>query len=97
VNRWAVAREAKAGGAGLAAAPQWPELSLRAGTCLGCEREGTRRQVYRVQLQTDKGKAVDCAVSEARWQEMADGSRWTVKVGVVTGSPACDSLTPAGR
>jgi predicted RNA-binding Zn-ribbon protein involved in translation (DUF1610 family) len=95
VNRWSVARKVKAVGAGLAAAPHWPELTLRAGTCLGCEREGERGEVYRVQLQTTAGKALDCAVSEARWREMAEGSRWTVKVGLVTGSPACDSLRPA--
>jgi hypothetical protein len=37
----------------------------------------------------------ECAVSEARWAQIQDGSRWTAAVGVSSDSVDCDAMTPA--
>lgn len=47
-SRWATARTLKAAGA-RAEPPPWPNVDIRnPGTCLGCEREGPRTEVYKV-------------------------------------------------
>ncbi len=92
VDRWGESRQASAGGEGHAPPPRWPELSLRAGSCRGCEREGRRQASYKVALATGEGKRLDCEVGEGDWPSFAPGSRWAVKLGVVTGSPDCQSL-----
>lgn len=94
VDRWQVSRTERAGGAGLAPAPSWPTVSLvRPGTCLGCEREGARKETYTVKLQDSASqKEHGCDVAEARWRGMAVGSRWKGEVGVVSGLLDCDAL-----
>ena len=92
VDRWSESRRATAQGEGQVPAPRWPELSLRAGSCRGCEREGRRMAAYKVALATSGNKRLECEVGEGEWPGFAPGSRWTVKLGVVTGSPDCKSL-----
>jgi hypothetical protein len=97
VDRWGELRRATADGQDHALAPAWPALSLRAGVCRGCEREGRRTSTYKVALTTADNKRLDCEVSEAQWPSFAPGSRWALKQGVVTGSPDCKSLKPVGN
>jgi hypothetical protein len=92
IDRWVAARTEKTAGSGLAPAPAWPTLSLRAGQCRGCEREGERRQSYRVQLSSDAGGRFECTFDEPRWRTFTEGARFKMKVGVLTGAAACGSL-----
>jgi hypothetical protein len=91
VDRWAESRRATSTGKGNAPPPHWPQLSLRAGDCRGCEREGRRLGTYKVALLTGDKRFV-CDVSESDWRSFEPGSKWAFKVGVVTGSPDCKSL-----
>src|SRR5207244_4389083 len=94
VDRWGESRrEVARGDARTSEPPRWPELALRAGGCRGCERAGARRASYTVVL-TAGAKRFLCEVGEQRWPSFTPGSRWTFKVGVVTGSPDCGSLAP---
>jgi hypothetical protein len=96
IDRWSESRrEVARGGAG-GAPPSWPALSLRGGDCRGCEREGRRTTSYKVVLQAGS-RRFTCDVPEARWASFTQGSKWAYKVGVVTGSPDCGSLTPLPR
>ena len=94
VDRWGVDRTVKAEGQGLSPEPTWPAMSLRAGGCVGCEREGQRSERYRVTLQSPDGKRFSCDFDEATWRKFSKGSHWKAKVGVVTGAAACGSLEP---
>jgi hypothetical protein len=97
VDRWSRDRTATASGSGVAPSPSWPALSLRLGSCHGCEREGSRTEAYKIQLRSSDGKAFECPFDQGRWREIADGSRWRVEVRMLTGGAACGSLAPAGR
>ncbi len=95
IDRWATARSVDAAGTGLDPAPTWPSVgSLNSGSSRGSEREGARRESYVVTYQDDEGDSHDCDYSQARWQGVADGSRWQAKAGVLFGFD-CDSLSPA--
>ncbi len=94
VDRWTAARTASASGRGLSPAPAWPVTAVRSGTCRGCEREGARKETYRVDLRTAEGRAFSCTFPEDRWRTMAVGSRWRLTVYAVTGLPSCASLLP---
>jgi len=101
VNRWQVQRTDKlAGHASLA--PAWPQPSLAAApggglgwaggvAPLGAERLGSRREDYRVTLQSAKGRQWVCSVDAARWTSLAEGKPVTLQVRV-TGGAVCDSL-----
>jgi hypothetical protein len=66
---------------------------LRAGDCVGCEREGTREASYKVGFAGSDGQSFDCTFAdEARWRAFVPGSRWKYSVGVLTGAGACGSL-----
>ena len=92
IDRWTAARTAAASGRGLSPPPAWPAAPLRAGSCRGCEREGARRESYRVDFRTADGRAFSCTFPEERWRSIPDGSRWSLAVGALTGSPSCGSL-----
>lgn len=95
VNRWAFERVVKASGDSLGDQPYWPDTNIRqTGTCIGCEREGNRNADYIVHFHSDS-KDYTCELDESRWASMAIESRWTFKVGVLTGQPDCGSLAPA--
>ncbi|MBI1948966.1 MAG: zinc ribbon domain-containing protein [Deltaproteobacteria bacterium] len=92
INRWGVSRTERAQGVGVSPAPTWPPVRLsRTGSCLGCEREGARREVLTVKVHGPK-RDWDCEVDAARWQRLADGVAAKVKVRVVTGGAVCSSL-----
>lgn len=94
VNRWGVARTERAQGAGVSPAPAWPGVRIvRPGTCLGCEREGARRETLTVALRERSGaKTWSCDIDNARWSALSDGAAATVDVRVVTGGAVCGSL-----
>jgi hypothetical protein len=96
-DRWTRERTATASGSGVSPAPDWPALTLRRGSCHGCEREAARREVYKVQFLSSEGKAFECPFDEARWRDTAQGARWHVEVRVLTGTPSCGTLVPAQR
>ena len=94
VNRWRTDRTETAAGVGTSPAPAWPALRLRAGTCLGCEREGARREELTVELRAQRNPArrYTCTLDDARWPAVADGAHGTVNVRVVGGGAVCGSL-----
>ncbi|HVU04217.1 MAG TPA: hypothetical protein VHE30_20810 [Polyangiaceae bacterium] len=95
VNRWRPSRKLGSSGSSLAEAPVWPAVSsLRTGNCVGCEREGSRREKYVVELTDPKGTKQTCDVPEARWTGFADGSAWKGATRVVGGTLDCGSLVP---
>jgi hypothetical protein len=95
VTEWRTARTLAEKGSSPQDPPRWPVVALvRAGTCLGCEREGPRSEKYTVKF-TDskaKGEAVSCDLPEARWSTFAKGTKWKGKVRVLTGGVDCDAL-----
>jgi len=99
VDRWQVTRTERAEGAALAPEPSWPAVTLgHPGTCLGCQREGARKESYTVQLTDDATQDTHtCTLAEPRWKSMAVGSRWATQVGVVSGALDCDALVAKER
>lgn len=94
VNRWLAARMVEAEG-DLRDEPYWPETRIsRTGTCIGCEREGSRQERYLVYL-TEGENTYTCELDRAQWQSMALESTWTFSIGVVSRQPDCSSLQPA--
>jgi ribosomal protein L40E len=94
VDRWHPSRTVTATGQSLAEPPAWPSTGLvRAGTCVGCEREGRRSAEYVVHFDV-AGKKHDCALDEARWSTFAVGSSWKAKAAVLTGALDCGALQP---
>lgn len=95
IDKWAVARTATSNGTSLSPAPSWPTVKLaREGQCVGCEREGERRETYIVKLaHTETKEAATCKVGQAKWQSFTVGSRWKGEVGVLLSNLDCGSLT----
>ena len=74
VDKWMPAREARAGGEGLAA--QWPGLGLR-----GKEREGARTEVYEVLFEDRDGAGrVYRARDEVEWRGFEPGASYRARV-----------------
>jgi hypothetical protein len=75
-------------------APKWPTVAIaRAGSCVGCEREGARTQTYTVKFKDEKSKEdASCDLPEPKWSGFAKGSRWKGKVRVMTSGVDCDAL-----
>lgn len=94
VDRWAVERTDRLNG-GWSDPPTWPEPSIRAGSCVGCERLGARSEAWTVVLQGPEDRH-DCDVDAARWKAMVPGSPWTGQVRRLTGGLLCDGLRFAG-
>lgn len=93
VDRWRLARTAKSNGVGTSPGPQWPTFNLsRTGNCLGCEREGSRRETLTLLLKGADSKSYECKVAAAQWTRVADGLAKPIKVGVLTGIPDCEQL-----
>jgi len=93
-NEWKKTRDAQARGNSASDAPRWPDPGLaRQGSCLGCEREGSREESYRVQLRDAQGgDGGSCTFDEDKWATFTPGSRWDGLSSVVTGSVDCGSL-----
>jgi hypothetical protein len=95
VDEWKVSRTERSGGSALAPEPQWPAVRLgRTGTCLGCEREGGRKESYEVKLEKQGGGSDSCSMPQAKWQTFAAGSTHKVKIRVIGGGVDCDTLQP---
>ena len=96
VNRWGLERTARNTGSGLSPGPSWPPTFARVGSCLGCEREGARREVLTVALRSraDRGKTWSCDIDDQRWRMLGDGELRNIKVRVLTGGAVCDTLVP---
>ncbi|MCO4748388.1 MAG: zinc ribbon domain-containing protein [Proteobacteria bacterium] len=73
--------------------PHWPGVSVTNCASLGCTREGSRTQVYRMLVKEIGGDADgSCDVEEARWMRVTEGSRFYVEVGVIDGGVRCHTL-----
>ncbi len=98
INTWSATGSVPASGDSLKEAPYWPQVNLacEGQARIGCERIGSRSEQYLVHLRTSDGKDFQCSLSQANWQAMSLESGWNVQVGVVDGSPRCDTLQPAG-
>ncbi len=96
VDRWTVSATERAGGDSLAAAPTWPTVRIaNPGSCVGCQREGARKEAYTVRFVDDASKAAHaCELPEVQWRGMAVGTRWASKVGVVSGALDCATIQP---
>lgn len=94
VERWRTQRSEVAKGRGLTPLPHWPEARLGHAGCatLGCERAGSRRERYDLELQGPDGKPYRCTVPQERWLRVADGTKRALPVGVLTGHPECAGL-----
>jgi Zn-finger nucleic acid-binding protein len=92
IERWVTTRSPAVRGDSLSDSPRWPDVSLRTGTCVGCERAGRRHENYSLQLQGADGTRWECDVSESKWRSLPQGTQRQVKVGVLTGQARCASL-----
>ncbi len=93
VDRWQKSRQETAKGDSLSDAPRWPAVRLgRTGHCVGCEREGPRRETYTVLLAGPKGEAWQCDLNEGKWRSLSVGAKKDVKVRVIGNSVDCGSL-----
>lgn len=92
VNRWGHERDIRAAG-GLKDQVAWPVVTIRAGGCLGCEREAGRSEVYNVHM-SEIGKADkkhSCAYPEPQWRSIPDGATKKIKVRTIGGAK-CETL-----
>ena len=93
VNLWVPSRSVRAAGVSDSQAPEWPALNLSAGSGLGAERAGDRREVYEVVLEVD-GERHTCEIPDVEtWQQFAEGRTVRLEL-TLTGAVDCDSLRP---
>lgn len=92
VNRWGHERDITAKG-GLNDQVVWPVVNIRAGSCIGCEREAGRHEAYNLELSQVKTpeKKHNCSYPEAQWRAIPDGAVKKIKVRMVGGAK-CDTL-----
>jgi hypothetical protein len=92
VNRWGHERDIRSAG-GLAQTPQWPTVQIRAGSCVGCEREAGRSESYTLNMSEVKkpAKKHACGYPEAKWRAIPDGAVKKIKVRLIGGAK-CDTL-----
>jgi hypothetical protein len=94
IGRWRKVRDATAEGSSLSPAPAWPEVRLAPGGAgrYGSEREGSRTQSYRLELEDAEGGRHTCELEdEATWSSLAPGTVVEVAFSVL-GKPSCDNL-----
>lgn len=91
---WRVARTDRAEGQGLATPRRFAATvgALRAGSCIGCEREGATDEILEVEVRTASGSTTRCPIDEARWNALKDGQSVQGEVRAVGGGIVCDSL-----
>ncbi len=98
VKKWTSNRSAIASGTSLDDKPHWPDVNLaREGTCDGCERKGESKQSYTLRLvdvQSRKEYTCDYG-TDGKWSSFKVRSKWTGKVGGLSGSLDCDTLVAA--
>ena len=92
IDRWKVIRTAEAKGQFLTDEPRWPRVTLsRPGACVGCDREGQRREDYSVTFSYED-KSSSCSFPQARWAAIPLGKDFKAKALVVTGLLTCSSI-----
>jgi predicted nucleic acid-binding Zn ribbon protein len=91
---WRVARMDRAEGQGLATPRRFAATAgaLRAGSCIGCEREGATDEILEVEVRAANGTSSRCRLDEARWSALKDGHSVQGEVRAVGGGVVCDSL-----
>jgi len=97
ITKWKEVRSEKATG-GLDDEPRWPKVSLKKpGTCVGCERQGDKRESYEVTFEDEKsGDEHSCSFSSAAtWKSFEKGSKWVGQTGMIGGDLKCDELKKA--
>jgi hypothetical protein len=95
VNRWSPTRHVESSGRALSPAPTWPAVGqLRSCALVGCERQGPKRESYKVHLRGVNGEDGDCELEQSRWSQMKVGARYKAQVRVLGGGLDCSSLTP---
>ncbi len=92
VNRWEVERKIETHGDDKK--PYWGKVSLaKEGNCMGCEREGDRKESYQLLLkQKESEDSHVCDVEQELWQKTPVDATFKVDVNLVTGSAHCGSL-----
>jgi hypothetical protein len=97
IERWVKDYAAEAKGASLDEAPRWPEVTLlRSGSCIGCQRQGSRSERYTVSFRVSPPGAVQpCQFPEAKWRTFAVRQRFAAKARAIGGALDCDSIGAA--
>lgn len=97
IVKWKRVRQAVAEGTNTADAPRWPVVTLARPGCAspGCEREGSRDEVYTVVFRDAKGEEYRCDFDEKTWAGYADGGRYAGQLRALVGSLDCASLRGA--
>jgi hypothetical protein len=93
IDRWQLARTIEA--SAMDKKPYWPKVKLKKeGSCLGCERLGSREEDYwlHFQLENEKLEPFRCEFDLPEWQKATVKSHWQLKVGAIMGEVRCDSL-----
>jgi hypothetical protein len=93
VNRWTFSRSLTTQG-DKDVEPFWNASQLRAGSCMGCERESGRTEQYILVLQGEGDTQYECAVARSAWDDARIESAWTLEVGRAMGDARCDTLKP---
>ncbi len=79
--------------------PKWPASTVGTSNkeCLGCKREGDRKETYVVHLQDTKSKEKHtCGFSKkSKWEAFEKGSKWAAETGLIAGDVKCDKLAKA--
>jgi len=95
VTKWKVQRTLKETGEGVDSTPKWPEVKLnRTGKCVGCEREGDRKETYLVHFKEAKSNdKLSCSFSKpAKWKSFEVGTTYKGEKHGLGGDLDCDSL-----
>ncbi|MBL8957271.1 MAG: hypothetical protein JNK82_41240 [Myxococcaceae bacterium] len=75
---WKQGRALRAGGSG-DEPPAWPEVNLKEGDCLGCERERYRDERYAVQVDWG-GNSTECvAADRSQWETQSVGHQVSLR------------------
>ncbi len=96
LREWSQHHKLKQEGHSLSEPLRWPSVALeRVGTCLGCEREGTRSEAFVVHFKDKASPEVfECSFPEPRWRSLALKQTFKAKVAVVGKVLDCSSLSP---
>jgi hypothetical protein len=94
VDRWTYSRSLTSQG-DKSVALTWPAASFNSGTCVGCEREADRNELYYVMFKSGD-KTFECPLPAEDWQQISVEQTFNVKIGTVLNDARCDTLERAG-
>jgi hypothetical protein len=100
VDRWVFTRAAVASG-GLETTPHWPAEPAYSGCAvqaIGCERLGSRSEVYLIHFTQpdEEGAAHQCPFDQGRWESIAVAERWTGEASRLSNELNCETIMPEG-